>query len=227
MRSSPAGPVAVSRQPDTFTLLPDTTAWQDLSSMEQFARFGYPALALLVLLEGIGIPTPAVSVVVAASVLAGQGSLSLPAVVAVTLLAAVAGDNLGYLLGRRAGRPAILRWGRRAGLTEPRLTRADDFLARRGRNIIVVARFVDGLRQTNGLIAGALGMPWVQYAVRDGIGGALWTAMWVSIGAFAGGNLGHVRHFLERYETPAALTLGAVAVLLLLRYLMKHRARRG
>lgn len=188
-------------------------------------RYGYPALALLVLLEGIGIPTPAVSVVVAAAVLAGHGSMSLPLVVVITFAASVAGDNLGFWLGRRAGRPVILRWGRRVGLTEPRLTRAEDFFARRGRNIVLVARFVDGLRQTNGLIAGAIALPWRQYAARDAIGGAAWTALWVSVGAFAGGNLGRVRDLLHRYETPALIAGGALLVSVPLVYVWRRRRR--
>ncbi|MET7427315.1 DedA family protein [Dactylosporangium sp. NPDC005555] len=193
--------------------------------MEQLERYGYPALALLVLLEGIGIPTPAVSVVVAAAVLAGHGSMSLPLVAAITFAAAVVGDNLGFWLGRKAGRPAILRWGRRVGLTEPRLARAEHFFARRGRNIIVVARFIDGLRQTNGLIAGAVDLPWRQYAIRDAIGGALWTALWVSIGAFAGGNLDRVRALVHRYETPALIVAGLLLVSLLLVYVWRRRRR--
>lgn len=193
--------------------------------MEQLERYGYPALALLVLLEGIGIPTPAVSVVVAAAVLAGHGSMSLPLVVVVTFTAAVAGDNLGFWLGRRAGRPVILRWGRRVGLTEPRLARAEGFFARRGRNIVVVARFVDGLRQTNGLIAGAIALPWRQYAVRDAIGGALWTALWVSVGALAGGNLDRVHAFVRRYETPALVAAAVLLVSLALVYVWRRRRR--
>ncbi|MEV0562203.1 DedA family protein [Dactylosporangium sp. NPDC050588] len=193
--------------------------------MEVLQRYGYPALALLVLLEGIGIPTPAVSVVVAAAVLAGHGSMSLPLVVVITFTAAVAGDNLGFWLGRRAGRPVILRWGRRVGLTERRLTRAEDFFARRGRNIVVVARFIDGLRQTNGLIAGAIALPWRQYTIRDAIGGALWTALWVSVGAFAGGNLDRVRAFLHRYELPALIAGAVLLVSLALLYLWRRRRR--
>ncbi|GAA3287540.1 MULTISPECIES: DedA family protein [Dactylosporangium] len=187
--------------------------------MEQFERYGYPALALLVLLEGLGIPTPAVTAVVAASALAAHGQLSLPAVVAVTLAAAVLGDNLGYLLGRRAGRPAVLRFGRRIGLTEARLERAERFMATRGRNIIVAARFVDGLRQTNGIIAGATALPWRQYAPRDAAGGVLWTALWVTIGAVAGNNIDNLR----RYQL---WVLGAAAVLglgLLVRHLVRRR----
>ncbi|HTJ40237.1 MAG TPA: DedA family protein [Dactylosporangium sp.] len=190
--------------------------------MEYFERYGYPALALLVLLEGIGIPTPAVSAVVAASALAAHGGLSLPAVAAVTLLAAVAGDNLGYLLGRRAGRPALLRYGRRVRLTEERLARAERFIATRGRNIVIVARFVDGLRQTNGLICGAMVLPWRQYALRDGLGAVLWTALWVTVGAVAGENLNRI----ARYKLPALLAAVAVLAFFLIRYLLRRRAHR-
>ncbi|MFI5910479.1 DedA family protein [Dactylosporangium sp. NPDC051541] len=191
--------------------------------MEQLQRYGYPALALLVLLEGLGIPTPAVTAVVAAAALAGHGELWLPAVVAVTFAAAVLGDNLGYLLGRRAGRPAVLRFGRRIGLTEPRLERAERFVATRGKNIIVVARFVDGLRQTNGIIAGATALPWRQYAPRDAVGGALWTALWATVGAVAGNNL----QSLRRYQL---WLLGAFAVLalgILARYLLRRRRNKA
>jgi membrane protein DedA with SNARE-associated domain len=190
--------------------------------MEHFERYGYPALALLVLLEGIGIPTPAVSVVVAAAALAAHGHLWLPAVAAVTLVSAALGDNLGYLLGRRAGRPALLRFGRRVGLTEARLSRAEDFIATRGRNIVVVARFVDGLRQTNGLICGATALPWRQYALRDGLGAALWTALWVTIGAVAGDNLDR----LARYQLPVLLAVLAGLAFFGVRYFVRRRGRR-
>src|SRR3982750_832117 len=99
--------------------------------MEQLERYGYPALAILVLLEGLGIPTPAVTAVVALAAAAAHGSggaAGVATVAAVTLLAAIAGDNLGYLLGRRAGRPAVLRFGRRVRLTEERLERAERFI---------------------------------------------------------------------------------------------------
>jgi membrane protein DedA with SNARE-associated domain len=184
--------------------------------MEHFERYGYPALALLVLLEGIGIPTPAVSVVVAAAALAAHGHLWLPAVAAVTLVSAALGDNLGYLLGRRAGRPVLLRF-----VSEARLARAERFIAERGRNIVVVARFIDGLRQTNGLICGATALPWRQYAVRDGLGAVLWTALWVTVGAVAGDNIDR----LARYKLPALLAVVAVLLFFGLRYLLRRRSR--
>ncbi|GGM25486.1 DedA family protein [Dactylosporangium sucinum] len=195
--------------------------------MEQLRRYGYPALFVLVLLEGVGIPTPAVSAIVAAAVLAGEGHFSLPLVVAVTLVAAVAGDNLGYLIGRRAGRPAILRWGRRVGLTEARFARAERFIAERGLNVVFIARFIDGLRQTNGLIAGAVALPWRAYVTRDAIGGVAWTAVWVTIGAVTGGNLGRIRHWLTHDELRFALAAAVVAGIALWWYLRRRRRPSG
>lgn len=184
-------------------------------------RYGYPALALLVLLEGLGIPTPAVTAVVTAAAFAAHGRLWMPAVAVITFVTAVAGDNLGYLVGRRAGRAAILRWGHRVGVTEHRLAKAERFIATRGRNIIVVARFVDGVRQTNGLIAGATMLPWAQYAIRDAIGAVIWTALWVTFGAVVGVNL----RLVERFEIPLAAAVIAVVLFFLIRHLLKRRAR--
>jgi membrane protein DedA with SNARE-associated domain len=189
--------------------------------MEQLERYGYPALVVLVLLEGVGIPTPAVTAVVTAAALAARGVLWLPAVVVLTLAAAIAGDNLGYLLGRRAGRPAVLRFGRRVGLSEARFERAERFVATKGKNVVVIARFVDGLRQTNGIIAGATALPWRQYAPRDAAGGVLWTALWVSVGAVAGNNLEQLR----RYQLWVLAAAGVLGLGVLVRYLLKRRRR--
>ena len=179
--------------------------------MEQFERYGYPALALLVLLEGVGIPTPAVSVVLAASALAARGQLSLPVVAIVTLLAAAGGDNLGYLLGRRFGQPLMARFGKR-------LEKAERFVNERGRNVIIVARFVDGLRQTNGLLAGAMGVPWAAYAVRDAIGAVLWSAAWITAGAVFGG------HIEQLWPVAVAIVAGA-GIYLGIRMLRRRRAQ--
>ncbi|GAA0743823.1 DedA family protein [Dactylosporangium roseum] len=194
--------------------------------MEWLHRYGYPALALIVLLEGVGVPTPAVTAIVVAAGLAAHGSLSLPVVAVVTFLAAVAGDNLGYLVGRRAGRPAVLRWGRRIGLTESRFARAEELITRRGRNVVVIARFIDGLRQTNGIIAGTVAMSWPQYAVRDAAGGVVWTAVWVTVGAEVGGNIERVHAVVGRYRVAAIVVAAVLVLVLLLWYLLRRRARR-
>jgi membrane protein DedA with SNARE-associated domain len=189
-------------------------------------RYGYLSLAGFVAAEGVGIPTPAVTIVVASAVYAGTGSFNLPAVIAVTVVASVVGDNVGYAVGRFAGKPALVRWGRYVGLTERRMSRAEEFFARRGANIVIIARFIDGLRQTSGLIAGAAGMTWGRYAVRDALGALLWAAVWITVGYSAGQHIDQVYATARRYERVAVLAVAAVPVATVAWHLVRRRRQR-
>ena len=63
--------------------------------------------------EALGAPLPGESAIILASTAAAEGKLDIRAVAAAAFIAAVAGDNIGYLLGRRLGRPVITRYGAR------------------------------------------------------------------------------------------------------------------
>ena len=93
------------------------------------AAWGYGAIAGIVLLGNMGIPVPEESVLLLAGHLAGRGRPSLPAVIAVGVLSAIVGDNIGYWLGRHGGRPLLLRYGR---VSDPVLQRAEQLVARYG-----------------------------------------------------------------------------------------------
>ena len=75
------------------------------------ANLGYLALAGLVGAESGGLPVPGETALITASVLAERGKLSLPLVILVAASAAIVGDNLGYVLGRRLGRTLLARPG--------------------------------------------------------------------------------------------------------------------
>ena len=91
------------------------------------AELGYAALFGLLLAEYAGLPLPGETALLGAVVLAGTGGLSLPLVVLIALAAAILGDCLGYVLGRRGGRALLLRPGpfvaRRHGV-DPETVRA-------------------------------------------------------------------------------------------------------
>src|SRR3954451_21489947 len=76
---------------------------------------GYPALAAIVFAECAGLPIPGETALIVAAGLAAAGQLSLPAVILVAAAAAACGDTLGYWIGRRGGRPLLLRDGFAAG----------------------------------------------------------------------------------------------------------------
>jgi len=163
-------------------------------------HYGYLAVGGLILLEDFGVPVPGETVLIAASVYAGAGRLSLAAVAAIAFVAAVVGDNIGYTIGRAGGRRAVLRWGRYVFLTAERLDRAQRFVERHGGKVVTVARFIEGLRQANGLLAGVARMPWLRFLAFNALGAALWVGAWCTIGYTAGRHLTTLYHLVVRVE---------------------------
>ena len=96
-------------------------------------------------------------------------------------------------------------------LTEERLDKAEDFFNHHGAWIITVARFIEVLRQANGIIAGITGMRWLRFLAFNALGAALWVGTWVSLGYLAGSHIGTIYHYVTRYST---YLLIALAVLL-------------
>lgn len=174
-------------------------------------RFGYWAVLLFVMIEDFGIPLPGETVLIAASVYAGAGRLNVVAVGVVGFIAAVLGDNIGFAIGHYGGRALVLRWGRYVRLTEERLDHAEAFFERHGGWIITVARFIEVLRQANGIVAGITGMRWLRFLVFNGLGAALWVGAWVSLGYLAGNHIGTIYHDITQY---LLYVLVALAVLL-------------
>lgn len=187
------------------------------------ADYGYPGLALLVLVEGFGIPLPGQTAVILAAGLAGSGKLNVVGVGLVAFLAAVIGDNIGFWIGRSGGRPLVLRFGRYVRLTEPRLRRVEDFMRRRGPVVVTIARFVDGMRQLSGIVAGATGMPWRRFVVFEALGAALWAGTWTAAGYLVGGHLAAIEAELRRYLWLVVV----LAVLLVAGWLLLRRRRRA
>ncbi len=186
-------------------------------------HFGYWAVLLFVMIEDFGIPVPGETVLIAAAVYAGAGKLNIVAVGVIGFVAAVIGDNIGFAIGRYGGRALVLRWGRYVRLTEERLDRAEVFFARNGAWIITFARFIEVLRQLNGIVAGITGLPWRRFLAFNALGAALWVGTWVSVGYLAGDHIDTVYHYVTRYS----YYLLAALVVVLAGYLAWHFRRRG
>ena len=189
-------------------------------------HFGYWAVLLFVLIEDFGIPVPGETILIAASVYAGTGRLNVVVVAVVGFAAAVAGDNIGFAIGHFGGRPLALRWGRYVGLTEARLDRAAGFFHRHGAWIITLARFIEGLRQVNGIVAGVTGLHWRRFLVFNALGAALWVGTWVSLGYLAGSHIGTIYSYITRYTLYAVIAAGVVIVALIARHLLRRRRAR-
>jgi membrane protein DedA with SNARE-associated domain len=190
------------------------------------AEYGYWAILALVLVEDFGIPVPGETVLIAGAVEAGTGQLNVILVAVVGFAAAIAGDNIGYAIGRFGGRALVARWGKYVFLTEERLAKAEHFFNAHGGKVIVVARFIEGLRQANGIIAGVSRMHWLKFLVFNALGAALWVACWVSAGYFGGRHIEAIYHYVTQYSLYALIALIVAALAWILLFIRRRRRRK-
>jgi membrane protein DedA with SNARE-associated domain len=188
-------------------------------------HYGLWAILAFVLIEDLGIPLPGETVLIAGAVYAGSGRLNVVEVGLVGFFAAILGDNLGYVIGRFGGRELIARWGKFIFLTPERLDKTEHFFNRHGGKIIVVARFIEGLRQANGIIAGIARMHWLRFGIFNAIGAALWVGTWVSVGYQAGQHIDTIYNDITRYSLYVLIAVVVLLAVWLLRTLLKRRAK--
>jgi membrane protein DedA with SNARE-associated domain len=180
-------------------------------------RYGYAAVFVAVFVEGVGIPAPGQTLLIAAALLAARGELSLAWLLTVAVLASAGGNLAGFWLGRAGGRRLLDRIG--AG---PRLVRMEALFQRRGGLLVAFGRFVDGTRQLGAIVAGSLGMSSTTFLGWNVLGALAWAAAW-TIGPFV------FEHDLARFDLslhrirPFAIVLAVIAVVLALRWL-RHGA---
>jgi membrane protein DedA with SNARE-associated domain len=188
-------------------------------------RYGYLAVAGFVMLEDFGVPVPGETILILGAIYAGTGRLNVVAVALVGFLAAVLGDNIGFAIGHFGGRPLIERYGRYVLITRERLDRATGFFERQGAKVVVAARFIEGLRQANGIIAGISGMHWLRFLIFNAIGAALWVAAWTSVGYLSGSHIDTIYRTATRYDSYLAIAVAALIILFVASRLKRSKAR--
>ena len=188
-------------------------------------HYGYWAIALLLLLESTGIPViPGELAMIAGAIFAGTGraGLNVVAVGVVSVIATFVGAEIGYLIGRFAGRELVLHYGKYVLIKPHHLDRAEAIVSRYGGIVVVVARFIVGLREAIGVISGITQMRWLTFGFFNALSACAWVATWVSIGYAAGDHIASIYRGVNRF----ALYLLLALAVLLAGYLVRRAARR-
>ena len=175
-------------------------------------HYGYLAVGGFVLLEDFGVPVPGEILLISAAIFAGAGQLDIALMVAVAVLGAVVGDDLGYAVGRLGGRPLAERWGRFIFLT-PRTDSIEHKhpstpTAERSSRSPGSSR---GPIMSNGLLAGIAGMHWLKFLGFNALGAALWVGTWAGLGFVAGTHMAVIYAEFERYRWYAIGVLVLIA----------------
>jgi membrane protein DedA with SNARE-associated domain len=195
------------------------TGWLD-GLLNVPAPVAYALVAALVFGEAavfVGFVLPGETAVVLGGVLAYRGDLSLPALLAVVVVAAIVGDSVGYEVGRRYG-DWVLRI-RPLRRHEPRLAAAQDFLRRRGASAVFLGRWTAFLRAMMPGLAGVSRMRYPRFVAFNAIGGLAWGTTFVLVGYLAGDSYARVEKIAGR--SAAAATAAVVLILLV----VWHRRR--
>ncbi len=189
------------------------------SILDAAQNVGYPALVLLVMAESGGVPVPGETALITAGLLASDGRLSLVAVIALAALAAIVGDNIGYVIGRRGGRWLLQRPGPFLQHRRQVLAVGEPFFERHGPKAVFFGRWILGLRTWASWLAGATRMRWTTFAVWNALGGISWAT-----------TIGLLAYFLGRSVEKVITSLGlyglAAVVVAALFVLLAHRLHR-
>jgi membrane protein DedA with SNARE-associated domain len=176
---------------------------------------GYPVLFVFVAAESAGALVPGETALIVAGALAGEGSLSLPVVIGVAAGAAIVGDNVGYLLGRRGLRRLLDRPGRGAEGRRRLIARGEAFFVRHGAAAVFFGRWLPGLRVAASWLAGESRMPWRRFLLWNALGGITWAA-----------TIGSLAYVLGRSASGSLAAVGFIGVAIVVLVFLFARFRR-
>ncbi|HEX4187980.1 MAG TPA: DedA family protein [Solirubrobacteraceae bacterium] len=180
---------------------------------------GYPLLFVIVMGESSGVPVPGETALITGSILAGRGKLQIELVIVIAAVAAIVGDNIGYVIGRKGGRWLLERPGRFERQRRDVLETGEPFFERHGSKAVFFGRFVLGLRVWASWLAGATRMPWRSFVMWNALGGICWATA-----------IGLLSYFLGRAAGDAVKTFGlfglAAAAVAIGTAIVAHRRHR-
>ena len=199
-----------------------TAFGHELGTLEPWIHhYGVAAVFLILMFESFGAPLPGESLLIVAAILAGRGDISFPGLLVSAWIGAVLGDNIGYLIGRTLGHKLIWRYGGKIGLTAERLRKVEVMFACYGAVTVTFARFVNVLRQLNGVVAGTIEMDWRRFLVFNAFGGALWVLVWTLVGFYVGSHGAHIAVLMHRTGFLGVI-IAAILLMAILAYVYGH-----
>lgn len=175
----------------------------DVTSLIQSG--GLVVIALIVYAESgmmVGFFLPGDTLLLSAGVLAAQGQFNVELTVAVIAIAAVLGDNTGYLIGRAAGK-RLFRKKDGIIFRQEYVQRAEKFYEKHGAKTLLIAHYVPIVRSFAPLVAGVGKMNRLQFFIYDAIGASSWAIIITLLGYWFGSRIPH----LENYILPTILAV--------------------
>ncbi|MCL6453109.1 MAG: DedA family protein [Alicyclobacillus sp.] len=189
-------------------------------------HYGYVGVFLILACEVVGIPFPAETTLTLTGIAWTAGTFRLVPLVLMAALGNIVGSTVAYFIGKYLGRTVILRYGRYVGITEPRLNHAEVLFQKYQWAILVVGKFIAGVRVLIPYLAGLNAMPFIRFTIVNSVSAILWVLTFVLLGSTIGA-LWRQYHALILHDLWYAIAIAVVLVALYVwRKIQVHRRKR-
>ena len=181
--------------------------------VQTYGMWVYALLFLIVFVEtGLVVMPflPGDSLLFVVGALAGTGAMSLPVAMGVLLVAAIAGDQLNYTIGRYIG-PKVFQWEDSRWFNRKAFNAAHNFYEKHGGVTIILARFMPFIRTFAPFVAGVAEMNRATFTAYNVIGALIWVVGLTTVG-YLFGNLPFVQQHLSKIIWALILIPGLIAL---------------
>lgn len=186
--------------------------------------FGYLLVFFAIAIESMGIPFPGETTLIAAAIYAGTTHhLAIALVIACAAGGAIAGDNLGYSIGRYGGYPLLRKLLRILHLKESSLTVTQRYFEQHGNKTVFIGRFFAILRCWAAFLAGVNRMPWRAFLVWNAIGGIVWATLYGTLGYVLGNNVPLLTRVLSALGILGGVVVAVAVAALIVGWLARRR----
>jgi membrane protein DedA with SNARE-associated domain len=149
---------------------------------------GYSVVFALIAIETMGVPVPGETALITAALLAHDGRMDIVPLIAIAAAAAILGDNVGFMIGRKLGRRVFEMPGPFHRQRLATLSVGEPFFAKHGPKAVFLGRWVAGLRIASAWLAGMNRMAWPRFLFWNALGGICWATS-IGLGVYF---VGHV-----------------------------------
>jgi len=172
----------------------------------------------------VGFFFPGDTLLLSAGVFIAAGKFSFITVIPVIAIAAIAGDNIGYHIGKRYGR-RLFRKPDGVLFRQEYVQQAEVFYEKHGNKAVLLAHFVPIVRTFAPAVAGVARMNYKEYVVFDAIGDTVWTVLLVLIGYWFGKRIPNLDHYILLAVVAVVVISLGPTLYHIARALLKNRQR--
>ncbi|ASS69992.1 MULTISPECIES: DedA family protein [Bacillus] len=150
------------------------------------ADYGYVAIFLMLVLGIVGLPIPDEIMMTIVGYFTNIDVLNYPLAIIISFFGAMLGMMISYLIGRKAGRPFIDKYGKWVGLKEKRMLKVEIWMKKYGPYSLIIGYFIPGIRHLTCYFSGIGKMELKTYISFAAIGAFLWCFIFITIGRLIG-----------------------------------------